>query len=151
MVVSIQVRCMACAQRMTRDNVQSWLEQHNSWISQAQFTPAPDGDADIELDFSRVAVPQCPDCSGLLKPDVVFFGDTVPKADVEQGYRWIEQAPAVLVVGSSLMVYSSFRFVRRAHELGIPIFAINQGKTRGDELFEYSRGDCASGLAEPLD
>ena len=147
-----QVRCMACAQRMTRDTVQSWLEQHNSWISQAQFTGAPDGDADIELDFSRVAVPQCPDCSGLLKPDVVFFGDTVPKADVERGYRWIEQAPAVLVVGSSLMVYSSFRFVRRAHELGIPIFAINQGKTRGDELFEYkAEVDCAHGLARLLE
>lgn len=147
-----QVRCMACEQRIARDTVQAWLEQHNPWISQAHFTPAPDGDADIELDFGRVRVPHCPDCQGLLKPDVVFFGDTVPKADVEQGYRWIEQAQAVLVVGSSLMVYSSFRFVRRAHELGIPILAINQGKTRGDELFLHkAEVDCASGLAKLLE
>lgn len=143
-----QVRCMACEQRISRQSVQSWLLENNAWINDAQFTPAPDGDADIELDFSRVQVPQCQQCGGLLKPDVVFFGDTVPKADVEQGYHWIEQADAVLVVGSSLMVYSSFRFVRRAHEQGIPITAINRGKTRGDELFSTkAEVDCALGLS----
>ncbi|RPG30586.1 MAG: NAD-dependent protein deacetylase [Gammaproteobacteria bacterium TMED92] len=143
-----QVRCMACEQRMPRDAVQIWLQQHNAWVKHSHFSPAPDGDADIELEFGRINVPECSDCGGLLKPDVVFFGDTVPKADVQQGYRWIEEADAVLVVGSSLMVYSSFRFVRRAHEMGKPIVAINQGKTRADDLFLHKANiDCAKGLA----
>ena len=97
-------------------------------------------------------VPECLKCGGTLKPDVVFFGDTVPKADVETGYRWVEKAQAVLVVGTSLMVYSSFRFVRKAYELGVPIMAINQGKTRGDDLFAVKVNiDCVRGLAELVD
>ena len=147
-----RVRCLECRRQFDRNVVQDLLQRQNPWLSAARFTPAPDGDADIELDFSRVKIPHCPDCDGVLKPDVVFFGDTVPKVDVEQGYRWVEQAQALLVLGTSLMVYSSFRFVRKAYELGMPVLAINQGKTRCDELFSYKADvDCASGLAKLLD
>ena len=147
-----RVRCLDCGRRQKRSVVQDWLQHLNPWISSEHFTPAPDGDADIEIDFSRVKVPECPHCGGTLKPDVVFFGDTVPRADVEQGYQWVERAQALLVVGTSLMVYSSFRFVRKAYELGVPILAINQGKTRGDELFSLKANiDCAQGLAELVD
>ena len=147
-----RVRCLDCGRQLERNVVQDWLQRQNPWLNEAQFTPAPDGDADIELDFSRVKIPHCPDCDGVLKPDVVFFGDAVPKADVERGYRWVEQAQAVLVLGSSLMVYSSFRYVRKAHELGMPVMAINQGKTRADELFSHKADvDCVGGLEKLLD
>ncbi len=147
-----RVRCLDCGRQLERNVVQDWLQRQNPWLNDARFTPAPDGDADIELDFSRVKIPHCPDCDGVLKPDVVFFGDAVPKADVERGYRWVEQAQAVLVLGSSLMVYSSFRYVRKAHELGMPVMAINQGKTRADELFSHKADvDCVGGLEKLLD
>jgi len=147
-----RVRCLDCGRQLERNAVQDWLQRQNPWLNEARFTPAPDGDADIELDFSRVKIPHCPDCDGVLKPDVVFFGDAVPKADVERGYRWVEQAQAVLVLGSSLMVYSSFRYVRKAHELGMPVMAINQGKTRADELFSHKADvDCVGGLEKLLD
>ena len=147
-----RVRCLDCGRQLERNVVQDWLQRQNPWLNEARFTPAPDGDADIELDFSRVKIPHCPDCDGVLKPDVVFFGDAVPKVDVERGYRWVEQAQAVLVLGSSLMVYSSFRYVRKAHELGMPVMAINQGKTRADELFSHKANvDCVGGLEKLLD
>lgn len=147
-----RVRCLDCGRQLERNVVQDWLQRQNPWLNEARFTPAPDGDADIELDFSRVKIPHCPDCDGVLKPDVVFFGDAVPKAHVERGYRWVEQAQAVLVLGSSLMVYSSFRYVRKAHELGMPVMAINQGKTRADELFSHKANvDCVGGLEKLLD
>lgn len=147
-----RVRCLDCGRQLERNAVQDWLQRQNPWLNEARFTPAPDGDADIELDFSRVKIPHCPDCDGVLKPDVVFFGDAVPKVDVERGYRWVEQAQAVLVLGSSLMVYSSFRYVRKAHELGMPVMAINQGKTRADELFSHKADvDCVGGLEKLLD
>ena len=147
-----RVRCLDCGRQLERNVVQDWLQRQNPWLNEARFTPAPDGDADIELDFSRVKIPHCPDCDGVLKPDVVFFGDAVPKVDVERGYRWVEQAQAVLVLGSSLMVYSSFRYVRKAHELGMPVMAINQGKTRADELFSHKADvDCVGGLEKLLD
>ena len=147
-----RVRCLDCGRQLERNVVQDWLQRQNPWLNEARFTPAPDGDADIELDFSRVKIPHCPDCDGVLKPDVVFFGDAVPKAHVERGYRWVEQAQAVLVLGSSLMVYSSFRYVRKAHELGMPVMAINQGKTRADELFSHKADvDCVGGLEKLLD
>ena len=82
---------------------------------------APDGDADLDgLDFSRFDVPDCPLCGGMLKPDVVFFGETVPRDRVTAAYAALEAADAVLVAGSSLMVYSGYRFVHAAAAAGKP-------------------------------
>ena len=148
-----QVVCMQCGHMMKRAVVQSWLDVHNKALdaevtSQQAEHLAPDGDADVEADdFSAVKVPECPQCAGILKPDVVFYGDSVPGPVVQQAYDWVDAADAVLVVGSSLMVFSSFRFVRRAAEAGIPVAAINRGRTRGDEYFTCKvEQDCGRTL-----
>ncbi len=140
-----QVVCMACGRLSARQRVQVFLDRHNRLNAAQRYRAAPDGDADLEMDdFSAIRVPHCESCGGVLKPDVVFFGDSVPKSTVREAYDWVEAADAVLVVGSSLMVYSSFRFVRRAHGLGIPIVAVNRGKTRADALLRGKiEGDCA--------
>jgi NAD-dependent SIR2 family protein deacetylase len=142
-----EVVCLSCGERRLRQDVQTWLEATNTEVGDDFYSIAPDGDADIvRQDFSNVRVPQC-SCGGLLKPNVVFFGDNVPRQIVDEAYRWVDEADAVLVIGSSLMVYSSFRFVRRGHQQGIPIVAINRGKTRADELFTAKiEGDCAHWL-----
>ena len=130
-----QVVCMSCGALTPRDNLQHWLERHNPDIVGAAFRAAPDGDADLEeVDYGAVAVPVCAQCGGVLKPNVVFYGDGVPRGIVEQAYAWVEDADAVLVLGSSLMVFSSFRFVRHAHACSIPVAAINHGRMRGEEL-----------------
>jgi len=96
---------------------------------------APDGDADLEgLAFDSVDVPECAACGGMLKPDVVFFGETVPKPTVDEAMAALAGADALLVIGSSLMVYSGFRFCRLAAEAGLPIAAISPGRTRADDL-----------------
>ncbi|MCR9260490.1 MAG: NAD-dependent protein deacetylase [Pseudomonadaceae bacterium] len=143
-----QVVCMACGDTVSRDAVQQWLDSHNTPAFTDTIGMAPDGDADLaRTDFSTVKVPQCAQCGGILKPDVVFFGDSVPRDRVAQGFAQLDQADSVLVIGSSLMVYSSFRFVRRAAELGLPIAALNRGKTRADEMLTLKvDADCGETL-----
>ena len=145
-----QVVCMNCRTVLDRAEVQIWLDAHNDVVDPHVFDLAPDGDADLPRDdFSNVEVPDCSSCGGILKPHVVFFGDSVPRARVEQSYAWVDGADAVLVVGSSLMVYSSFRFVRRAYEADIPIAAINRGKTRADDWLTVKlEADCSIALRQ---
>lgn len=96
----------------------------------------PDGDADLDgLDFAAFDVPDCPQCGGLLKPDVVFFGESVPRDRVATVRDALAQADAVLVAGSSLMVYSGYRFVEEAVAAGKPVVAVNRGRTRADPVF----------------
>jgi NAD-dependent SIR2 family protein deacetylase len=100
----------------------------------ATAVSAPDGDADIDSRaIDSFDPPRCDRCGGLLKPDVVFFGENVPSQRVEDARAALTSADALLVAGSSLMVFSGFRFVRQAHELGLPIAIVNRGLTRGDE------------------
>ncbi|RUO60631.1 NAD-dependent protein deacetylase [Pseudidiomarina insulisalsae] len=95
---------------------------------------APDGDADIEVDFSSFVVPECLYCGGILKPDVVYFGDNVPRPRVEQAQQALRDSNALLVVGSSLMVFSGFRFARQASAENQPIALLTRGTTRADQL-----------------
>ncbi len=141
-----RVVCLACDEVTARNKWQAWLEGKNPHVSNVSFQAAPDGDADLERDtFDDIEVPSCESCGGVVKPDVVFYGDSVPKPIVQQAYAWVDAADALWVIGSSLMVFSSFRFVRRAHERGIPIYALNQGKTRGDDLFTLKvEQECVS-------
>ncbi|UPG73606.1 NAD-dependent protein deacetylase [Roseomonas gilardii subsp. gilardii] len=143
------VRCLACGHTMPREEMQAELVRLNpDWAGLAAGI-APDGDADLEgRDFAGFVVPDCPVCGGLLKPDVVFFGENVPRARVEDAFQALERADAVLVVGSSLMVYSGFRFVQAAVKAGKPVAAVNLGRTRADGMLALKvEQGCEEALA----
>lgn len=143
-----RVRCMACERRSAREELQHRLLDANPGWDALEAGIAPDGDADLETDFSAFVVPDCSACGGLLKPDVVFFGENVPRERVAAVHAHLQQADAVLVVGSSLMVYSGFRFVQAAASAGIPVAALNRGRTRADALLAFKdERDCAQALA----
>lgn len=134
-----RVDCLDCGARWSRNAVQEMLLAFNPGFDAAVAgaASAPDGDAHLELDdASRFRLPVCGRCGGLLKPAVVFFGESVPRIRVDTASRALTEADAVLVIGSSLMVYSGFRFCRAAAEQGKPIAAVNLGRTRADELLE---------------
>jgi NAD-dependent SIR2 family protein deacetylase len=148
-----QVRCLSCGTRSHREDFQRRLLDLNPQWGQLDARDAPDGDADLEgQDFSVFEVPACEHCGGLLKPDVVFFGESVPRERVTQAMEAVERADAVLVVGSSLMVYSGYRFAQAAHKAGKPIAAVNLGRTRADDLLSLKvNGSCVAALAFLLD
>jgi NAD-dependent SIR2 family protein deacetylase len=143
------VRCTACQRTTPRDEMQDELGRLNAGWLELDASDAPDGDADLEgADFSSFAIPPCRICGGVLKPDVVFFGEQVPRERVEAALRHLEQADAMLIVGSSLMVYSGFRFVETMARAGKPVAAINLGRTRADGLFALKvEQDCETALA----
>jgi NAD-dependent SIR2 family protein deacetylase len=130
-----RVRCMECELRLAREEFQEEMGRLNpDWLA-FDAADAPDGDADLEAaDFSTFAVPSCRRCGGVLKPDVVFFGESVPRDRVDDAVKHLERADAMLIVGSSLMVYSGFRFAQMAAAAGKPLAAINLGRTRADGL-----------------
>jgi len=129
------VRCMSCDNRILRKILQKELVTRNPSWAEMHARQAPDGDVDLEgLDFSSFDVPACLVCGGILKPDVVFFGESVPKHRVETAMEAVQRADAMLIVGSSLMVYSGYRFAEAAAAAGKPIAAVNLGRTRADEL-----------------
>jgi NAD-dependent SIR2 family protein deacetylase len=143
------VRCTACSATTRRADFQTDLADLNAeWIS-LEATALPDGDADLDhFDFSGFAVPACALCAGIQKPDVVFFGETVPRDQVATAQAALEEADAMLVVGSSLMVYSGYRFAQAAARRGIPIAAVNLGRTRADDLLALKVEDrCEEALS----
>jgi NAD-dependent SIR2 family protein deacetylase len=130
-----QVACLDCHAHYSRAYVQGLLEQANPDFAGAAAAPAPDGDAHVEPEgLERFNLPACEHCGGMLQPAVVFFGDGVPAARTERALGEMAAADALLVVGSSLMVYSGYRFCRMAAESGKPIAAVNLGTTRADPL-----------------
>ena len=129
------VICLDCGSRVPRAFVQHQLAEANPLLAGAMATPLPDGDAHIEPEaLEDFRLPACTHCSGTLMPDVIFFGDTLPPARTALALAQMEAADALLVVGSSLMVYSGFRFCRLAAHAGKPIAAVNLGRTRADDL-----------------
>jgi len=146
-----EVVCLGCAARASREEVQMMMAAANAgWHAHA--TTAPDGDADIDARaIDSFAPPRCGRCGGLLKPDVVFFGENVPPARVDAARRALAAADALLVAGSSLMVYSGFRFVQEARQLGLPIAIVNRGRTRGDDLAQLKlEGDVGALLTAAI-
>ncbi|MCW8903705.1 NAD-dependent protein deacetylase [Sedimenticola sp.] len=131
-----QLCCQSCGEPESRHWMQQKLVSLNPGIDTLSASAAPDGDADLEIDFSRFIIPGCPICGGILKPDVVFYGEQVPRNRIAAVYDALRQADALLVAGTSLMVFSAFQFIREASRLCKPIAAINQGKTRADHLFQ---------------
>lgn len=148
-----RVICLDCGVRRSRRVLQQALLAANPGWSATQARVLPDGDVAVE-DDAGFRVPACPHCGGVLKPDVVFFGERVPSARVEAAFAALAEADAVLVVGSSLMVYSGFRFVRAAVQSGKPVAAINLGRTRADDLFALrlaaDAADALPSLVVPL-
>ena len=146
-----EVVCLCCGSRQCRSALQQQMLRDNAFVAEVRAAAAPDGDADLadSFDLSGFRVPGCARCGGVLKPDVVFYGDSVPKDRVARAYTLVESADVVLIVGSSLMVFSSFRFCRRARERGIPLVAVNRGVTRADAWLALKlEGDCAEVLPE---
>lgn len=130
-----RVRCLGCGAKLARQALQDELLLQNPAVAAALAAAAPDGDAEVaESLCDGFAVPPCGACGGVLKPDVVFFGETVPRAVVDAAWAMLARGTVLVVLGSSLTVYSGFRFVRGAAERGIPVAIINQGATRGDDL-----------------
>ncbi|AOS97001.1 NAD-dependent protein deacetylase [Microbulbifer aggregans] len=129
-----EIRCMTCDYRCDRQLVHDHCFDLNPSFRQYQATVAPDGDADLEVDFSDFQIFDCPRCGGILKPDVVFFGDNVPSVRVQTALDALRASDGLLVVGSSLMVYSGYRFCRYAREWGKPIATLNLGRTRADDI-----------------
>lgn len=130
-----RVVCLDCLHQVQREQLQDRLALANPELPAGQASARPDGDADVADEWvERMSVPNCERCDGMLMPDVVFFGGSVPRARVQRGLDALAAADALLVVGSSLQVYSGFRFCRHAAELGLPIAILNPGRTRADEL-----------------
>ncbi|GAB2672536.1 NAD-dependent protein deacetylase [Thalassiella azotivora] len=152
-----RVVCLGCSRRSPREELHDRLAAANPRFTAVGATRVnPDGD--VELDEDLVAgfrVVDCTACGGLLKPDVVFFGENVPRDRVERCYGIVDAARALLVLGSSLTVMSGLRFVRHAARHGIPVAVVNQGPTRGDDLVsvrvDAPLGEVLPRVAQALD
>ncbi len=132
-----QVHCLTHDHVMTRDDYQALLVESNPAWTVHDATTAPDGDADLEgVDFSNYDVVPCPDCGGVMKPRVVFYGESIPRATSVSANAALDDADALLVIGSSLMVFSGYRFARQMAQTGRPVAALNLGRTRADDLIK---------------
>jgi NAD-dependent SIR2 family protein deacetylase len=143
-----RVTCLSCGQRTSRADLERRLDAANpGWDAVTTATINPDGDAVLAPEATETfQVVDCAACGGVLKPDVVFFGENVPPARARACYAMVESARALVVLGSSLTVMSGFRYVRHASKLGLPIVIVNQGSTRGDQ-YATAILDAPLGLA----
>ncbi|MGH3633379.1 Sir2 family NAD-dependent protein deacetylase [Mycobacterium sp.] len=147
-----QVICLSCALTMSRAALADKLEALNpGFIEQAEtvggLAVAPDADA-VVADTASFRYIDCPSCGGMLKPNIVYFGENVPKGRVGQAFSLVEEADVLLVAGSSLTVFSGYRFVRHAAARSIPIAIVNRGPTRGDDLASVKvDSGCSESLA----
>jgi NAD-dependent SIR2 family protein deacetylase len=133
-----QVACLNCGHTMSRAALAEQLEALNpGFVERAEavggLAVAPDADA-VVAETASFRYLDCPHCAGMLKPNIVYFGESVPKDLVAQAFSLVDQAEALLVAGSSLTVFSGYRFVRHAAARGIPVAILNRGPTRGDHL-----------------
>ena len=132
-----RVVCLSCWSRSSREELDDRLRAANPrWTEAAaglEPTVNPDGDVALE-ETGGFTVVDCLACGGVLKPDVVFFGENVPRPRVDACFSLVTESAALVVLGSSLTVFSGLRYVRHAASLGLPVVIVNQGATRGDEL-----------------
>jgi NAD-dependent SIR2 family protein deacetylase len=128
-----RVLCLGCGERGDREALQDRLRAANPAFEPLPAIAAPDGDADLDRPGEAgFEVPGCLRCEGVLKPDVVFFGESVPRERVTEALGLVDEADLLLVAGTSLMVWSGYRFVKRARERGVDVAALNLGRTRAD-------------------
>lgn len=153
-----EVVCLDCGALDDRDAVQERMrEQNPGWLDGPSPIErmAPDGDAELPDSLvERFVGPVCAQCGGVLKPNVVFFGHNVAKPIVDDAYDLVARSEALLVAGTSLAVFSGYRFLLRAADLSIPIFIVNRGPVRGEERatlkVEASTGETLAALARQL-
>jgi NAD-dependent SIR2 family protein deacetylase len=152
------VECLECRARVQRGDLQELLEAWNPSFGRTGGHPGgvdgevrPDGDTPVSRSLDAFRVPDCPECGGVLKPGVVFFGESVPRDRVTAVLAALDESDALLVVGSSLMVWSGYRFVRAARERDLPVAVVNLGRTRADhEVSLKIEDDCAGVLPAAL-
>jgi NAD-dependent SIR2 family protein deacetylase len=150
-----RVICLDCNAISRRTRLDQRLRELNSEFQARATGVNPDGDVDLpDDDLASFVMVGCELCGGVIKPDVVFFGETVPRHRVDQSFRLVDAAACLLVLGSSLTVMSGFRFVLRAAKLGIPVAIVNQGETRGDKhaavRIDAPLGEVLAQLADRL-
>ena len=143
-----RVVCLSCGKSMSRAALAEQLDALNpGFIEHVEaiggLAVAPDADA-VVSDTASFRYLDCRACGGMIKPDIVYFGESVPKDIVQQSFSLVEDADALLVAGSSLTVFSGYRFARHAAALGIPVAIVNRGPTRGDDLATVKvEGGCS--------
>jgi NAD-dependent SIR2 family protein deacetylase len=146
------VICLDCGGAESRAAIQMLLEAANPEIVSHSAEMAPDGDARLEDGYEQFVIPPCPGCGGTLMPDVVFFGGNIPRKRAAEALSALGGADAVLVAGSSLMVYSGYRLCEQAAAWGKPVVAINRGVTRADDLLHMKiDADCGETLMRLAD
>lgn len=150
-----EVGCLDCRVVEDRDALQERILSLNPGWTSRDVPTAPDGDAELPAErVERFVVPACTRCGGVLKPRVVFFGDNVPRAVVDEAFGATDAADLLLVAGSSLAVFSGYRFLRRAVERGTPVVIVNRGQVRGEEWaalkIDGSTGETLGALARRL-
>ncbi len=143
-----RVKCLDCHAQFDRHEIQDRLQELNKHWSAEILGYNPDGDVDLdEAAYPDFHVADCAQCRGPLKPDVVFFGESVPPEISSSVHRAIDQCGAVLIIGSSLVVMSGYRIAKQAHAMGKPVAAINQGRTRADDLLQFKvDSDCVEAI-----
>lgn len=147
------VICIDCNYRIGREAYQADLLRYNPAYVNRLAVPVPDGDARLTVeDYSDFRCPACPQCGGICKPDVIFFGEFIPKQRVLTAFRALETADSLVIIGSSLMVLSGYRFCRTAREQGKPVVSINIGRSRADREFSLKiEQDCCQILSALVD
>jgi NAD-dependent SIR2 family protein deacetylase len=143
-----RVVCLECSQAYDRSAIETRLSALNPWLDDAaNIVLAPDGDVNVS-DFDRLAVPECTVCGGILKPDVVFFGEFVPLKVYQAATSHVKRADCLLIAGSSLAVNSGIRLIEIARKKRMPIVIINRGETKGDK---YASLKLDAGTSEVLE
>lgn len=147
------VQCLECAEVVDRSRFQQQLTERNADWAHDDVTLAPDGDVDLDgVRYEDFDVPGCPRCQGVLKPTVVFFGESVPRPVVAHAFEHLHASDGLLVVGSSLMAFSGYRFVRESARAGQPAAVINLGRTRADDEVDLKvEAPCGEILAEVVE
>lgn len=150
------VTCLQCGHRIDRQRWQAGLASANPGWDDRVAEIKPDGDVELVAGDERsFVVPSCSRCDGIMKPDVVFFGESVPRDRVDTASAAIASSGGLLIVGSSLMVFSGFRFARLALETGKPAAIVNEGRTRADDMailkIEADCGDTLQGALQHID
>ncbi|WP_378146402.1 Sir2 family NAD-dependent protein deacetylase [Cnuibacter sp. UC19_7] len=127
-----RVRCLQCGQMFARVDIAHRMEEENPGLERPEFVQLnPDGDAEV-ADFDSFRIPACTVCGGVLKPDVVFFGEFVPVEKFAEARAMVNASDALLIAGSSLVVNSGIRLLEQARRRRLPIVIINRGLTKGD-------------------